>query len=150
MLESGKYGIMAEANGTIVIERGYHDTPVLYVPMENVFRPDIALSPTKFTVVNYSIGEYLPGIYNNTLKFFTSNNFSGNISIQACINGHIAETTYINSSTNHEMEYNVSFSQTFSEIEKSGYYYFIIKSNGFNGNISFDGISIKQNKPNYN
>ena len=54
MLESGKYGIMAEANGTIVIERGYHGIPSLYVAMNNVFRPDIGLSPTKFTIINNS------------------------------------------------------------------------------------------------
>lgn len=162
MLESGKYGIMAEANGTIVIERGYHGSPALNVPINNFFRPGIGSSRTEFKVVNNSyyfnnIGdgktmwyggtEYLPGTYNNTLQFNISNNFSGNISIVAIRNSHIAETKYINSSTNHEMKYNVSFRQTFSGIEKNGYYYFIINSNGFNGNISFDGILVKQINP---
>ena len=150
MLESGKYGIMAEANGTIVIERGYHGTPALYVPMNNVFRPDIGLSSTKLSVINYSVSEYLPGTYNNTLQFIASNNFLGNISIEACLDGHIAETKYIDAIGYHGSKYNVSFTQTFSEIETHGRYYFIIKSNGFNGTLSFDNILIKQIKPNYN
>ena len=165
MLESGKYGIMAEANGTIVIERGYNGSPTLYVPMNNFFRPDIGSSRTKFAVVNnsyyfnntrdgkvmwYGGTEYLPGTYNSTLQFNASKNFSGNISIVVCLNGNIAETKYINASIYHDMKYNVSFKQTFSEIEKNGYYHFIIRSNGFNGNISFDGILVKQLTPNYN
>ncbi len=33
MLQSGKYGVLAEANGTILLERNYNKTPAFYVPM---------------------------------------------------------------------------------------------------------------------
>ena len=42
------------------------------------------------------------------------------------------------------MRINISFEQKFYNVERSGYCYFIVKSNGFRGRISFNGVMVTE------
>ena len=163
MLESGKYGILAEANGTIVLEWNYTYPPEFYVPMNHFIAPSSGGSNTPHTTVNGSyifnnvskgsvlwyVGTvYYPGMYNDTLHFETGSGSYGNISITAVLNGAPVSIRYINVPRNASgvRTVDVSFSQVFNEITLSnGYYYFIVRSNGwYGGNITFSGTSVNE------
>lgn len=159
MLESGKYGVMAEANGTIVLQRGYTSPPALYIPMNHFLSPNTGSSDTHFTISNdsynfnnvssgkiiwYGGTIYPPGTYNNTLNFCLSKGFSGNISIEEVLNNSIVASKYINTHAINDMRINISFEQKFYNVERSGYCYFIVKSNGFRGRISFNGVMVTE------
>jgi len=161
MLLSGKYGIMSEANGTIAIERNYTYPPKLYVPMNRYIGVSQGSSPTANIEVgnslifsNVSCGStlwyggtnYYPGTYNDTLHFILYPGSHGNISITAMLNGTVASEKYININNNLVKEgYNIYFNQVINNINlNTGYYYFIIKSNGFIGKIAFQGINERE------
>lgn len=162
MLDSGKYGIMAEANNTIVLERGYTGKPEFYIPMNQSIYPADGGSRTAFKIMdnayyfkNVSAGsimwyggtKYFPGTDNNTLNFSLSSSFKGNVSIEEMMNNSIVDTKFINVTNALHNKVRISFNQMFTNIEPSGYYYFIIKSDGFNGGISFNGVSVSQISP---
>jgi len=162
MLESGKYGVMAEANGTIVLQRGYTGPPALYVPMNHFLSPNTGSSDTHFTLFNHSRNFdnvssgsimwyggtlYPPGTYINTLNFFLSEDFSGNISIEEVLNNRIVVSKYIYTNATQYTRVYISFEQTFYNLEQFGQCYFIIKSNGFRGEISFNGVMVTENNP---
>lgn len=158
MLQSGRYGIMAEANGTIVLERNYTYPPALYVPMNRYLSVFQGISPTPHVTVgnslifsNVSAGSiiwyggtnYYPGTYNDTLDFLSYPGSYGNISITAMLNGTPVYKEYIdiNDSNSAFAWHNVSFSQVINNINlNTGYYYFIIRSNGWTGKVEFGGI----------
>ena len=159
MLESGKYGVMAEANGTIVLQRGYTGPPALYVPMNHFLSPDTGSSDTRFTIFNdsydfdnvssggimwYGGTMYPPGTYINTLNFSLSKDFNGNISIEEVLNNSIIASKYINANATRDNRVKISFEQIFYNVEQSGYCYFIIESNGFRGEISFNGVLVTE------
>jgi hypothetical protein len=162
MLESGKYGIMAEANGTIVLERNYTYPPALYVPMNRYIKVSDGGAPTGHLAVNnsfifsniasgsvmwYGGTNYYPGTYNDTLHFFIYPGSYGNISITAMLNGTSVSEQYIhvNGNTSNPGWYNLSFSQVINNINlNTGYYYFIIRSDGWTGEVAFSGISERE------
>ena len=159
MLESGKYGIMAEANGTIVLERNYTYPPALYVPMNRYIGVSDGGTPAEhlsannsFIFSNTSSGSimwygginYYPGTYNDTLHFLVYPGSYGNISITAILNGTSVSERYIyvNDNISAPSSYNLSFSQVINNINlNTGYYYFIIRSDGWIGKVAFSGIS---------
>ena len=159
MLESEKYGILAEANGTILLKRGYTGSPLFYVPMDHYVAPNNGIFPVPVNVVNKSYGfnnissgetmwyggtVYPPGIFNTTFNFVLSPDFHGNISIKAISNGSMTAVNYINRNYTGKGYVNISFNQTFFNIRTNTYNYYIIQSNGFTGQILFQGISIKE------
>lgn len=161
MLRSGKYGIMSEANGTIALERNYTYPPELYVPMNRYIGVSQGSSPTANIEIgnslifsNVSCGStlwyggtnYYPGTYNDTLHFILYPGSHGNISITAMLNGTVASEKYINIHNNLVKEgYNIYFNQVINNINlNTGYYYFIIKSNGFLGKVAFEGLNEKE------
>ena len=81
---SGKYGIMAEANGTMVIERDYSYPPAFYVPLYNLISATMGTSnvpheldgksflfnTTKAgSILWYGGTSYFPGNYSDTIQF---------------------------------------------------------------------------------
>lgn len=162
MLESGKYGIMAEANGTIVLERNYTYPPALYVPMNRYIgvsdgsAPAVHISANNsFIFSNTSSGSvmwyggtnYYPGTYNDTLHFFVYPGSYGNISISVMLNGTSVSERYIhvNGNSSDLGWYNLSFNQIINNINlNTGYYYFIIRSDGWTGKVAFSGISERE------
>ncbi len=159
MLESGKYGILAEANGTIVLERNYAYPPALYVPMNGYIEESDGCSPAGHQTVNNSLifsntssgsvmwyggTKYYPGTYNDTLHFFVYPESYGNLSITAVLNGTSVSEQYIhvNDNSSDPSWYNLSFNQIIDNINlNTGYYYFIIRSDGWTGKVAFSGIS---------
>ncbi|SIM60666.1 DUF2079 domain-containing protein [Cuniculiplasma divulgatum] len=161
MLLSGKYGIMAEANGTIALERNYTYPPALYIPMNRYIGVTLGDSPTaniaksnSLIFSNISAGStlwyggtnYYPGTYNDTLNFISYPESYGNISVTVMLNGTDVSEKYINIHNNLAKEcHDISFNQVINNINlNTGYYYFIIKSNGFTGKIAFKGINEKE------
>jgi hypothetical protein len=161
MLLSDKYGIMSEANGTIVLERNYTYPPKLYVPMNRYIGVSMGNSPTanvakcnSLIFSNISAGSilwyggtnYYPGTYNSTLHFISYPGSYGNISVTAMLNGTAISEKYININNNLVKGcHNISFKQVINNINlNNGYYYFIIKSNGFIGKIAFQGINERE------
>ena len=159
MLQSGRYGIMAEANGTIVLERNYTYPPALFVPMNRYIGVFQGGSPTPYVTVGNSLifsnvtagsimwyggTNYYPGTYDNTLHFLSYRGSYGNISITAMLNGTPVSKEYIDISDNNSAPawHNMSFNQVINNINlNTGYYYFIISSNGWTGKVEFSGIS---------
>jgi hypothetical protein len=159
MLESGKYGIMAEANGTIVLERNYTYPPALYVPMNRYIGVSDGGAPAEhlsannsFIFSNTSSGSimwyggtnYYPGTYNDKLHFLVYPGSYGNISITAMLNGTSVSERYIYVNDNSSVPgwYNLSFNQVINNINlNTGYYYFIIRSDGWTGKVAFSGIN---------
>lgn len=170
LLQSGKYGIEAEAHGTILIKRNYHLMPSIFSPLDFKVTPDSGSSRVKFTSINgsycykdvgnlshvsplknyilwYGGCSYIPGIFKNSLSFITSNNFVGNIVIYAILNGSIVNQKTLNftSSNTSSRILNVTFFQTIPEFTpNNGYYYFIISTDGFSGTLNFTGLNILQ------
>lgn len=159
MLQSGKYGIMAEANGTIVLERNYTYPPALYVPMDRYIGVSEGGAPTKHQTVSnsfiysnmpsgaimwYGGPNYYPGTYKDTMHFFIYPGSHGNISITAMLNGTAVYEQYINA-TGSNLDsgcHNISFKQVIHNVNlNTGYYYFIIRSEGWTGKVGFSGIS---------
>ena len=159
MLESGKYGIMASANGTIVLERNYTDPPALYVPMNRYIEVSDGSAPAGHLTINNSLifsntssgsvmwyggTNYYPGTYNDTLHLFVYPGSYGNISIIAMLNGTSVSDKYILINGNSSVSgwYNLSFNQIIDNINlNTGFYYFIIRSDGWAGKVAFSGIS---------
>jgi len=159
MLQSGRYGIMAEANGTIVLERNYTYPPTLFVPMNRYIGVFQGSSPIPHVTAgnalifsNVSAGStmwyggtnYYPGTYDDALHFLSYRGSYGNISIAAMLNGTPVSKEYIDISDNNSTLawHNMSFNQVINNINlNTGYYYFIISSNGWTGKIEFSGIS---------
>ena len=160
MLESNHYGILAESNSTLLIERNYTGLPALYEPMNLFVYPDNGGAPVLHDVsksgytFNGTIGgkvmwyggtTYVPGVYNNTIHMKIGPNAVGNITLEAIYNGSIV------SSYDHKFNvsqtpqlFNVTFQHSFNEIAFNGRYYFILSSDGFIGNVTFSGISVSQ------
>ena len=91
MLESGKYGILAEDNGFIVLERGYNAPPRLYVPLE-MKAPFNATNPkggTTFADINGTpVGSsthvaLVPGTYSVTFNLSFASSASNNSAMPA-------------------------------------------------------------------
>ena len=159
MLESSRYGIMAEANGTIVLERNYTYPPVLYVPMDRYIGVSDGGAPAEHLSANDSLifsntssgsimwyggTNYYPGTYNDTLHFLVYPRSYGNISITAMLNGTSISERYIYLSDNRSVPswYNTSFNQVINNINlNTGYYYFLIRSDGLTGKVAFSGIT---------
>ncbi|MGC8558886.1 MAG: DUF2079 domain-containing protein [Nitrososphaeria archaeon] len=164
MLESGKYGIYAEANGTILIKRNFNGTPAFYVPFTNHVMPDQGgslvvhlFSGSSYIFNNIKAGgvmwyggsNYYPGTYNNSLSFIVMPGFTGKILIQAVLNGSIIASKTIDiNNNNFNYALNITFTQTISTITLNpGFYYFIIESEGFNGSVMFNGLYVREVSP---
>lgn len=162
MYQSGKYGIEAEANGTILLSRNYTQLPLYYVPFRMYFGPS-----TFFSVTD---GYFLNGTYN-------FQNISKNIllwkdailpllhghyqvSVSASFNGssipklsfQFGQQNYIVSPTilgNQAGPENILVSYNFS-LSVNGFYdtYNLESlSLGINGHLDFRGVTIVQISP---
>lgn len=163
MLESGKYGIYAEANSTILIKRYFNGAPAFYVPYTDHVMPDQGGSTVVYSfsgssyifnnikaggVMWYGGANYYPGTYNNTLIFTFMPGFIGSILIQAVLNGSTIASRTIKENNYSENILNITFTQPINTITlNTGFYYFIIKSEGFNGSVVFNGLYVKEVSP---
>ncbi|MHB8396204.1 MAG: DUF2079 domain-containing protein [Thermoplasmataceae archaeon] len=145
MLESGKYGILAEANGTILLERGYDHPPALYAPLNHFVGPSQGTSSS--SILWYGGTNYYPGTYTNVLHLVASPGAYGNISVTAMLNGSIVSEKYVNitKDNRHSTSANVTIDRMISQITlTTGYFYFIVRENGFTGNVTFTGLTVKE------
>lgn len=167
MFESGKYGIVAEANGTILIERNYYSPPDFYIPLCQVVGVNQGDSQVSHKVLgnsllfnNISKGGLLwsggsniyPGTYNITVHFYISPKSYGNITVTEMLNDETLNETSLNIQRNAILggPLNLNLNEEIKSFGTNGQgqynnlYYFVIQSNGWIGNITFCGITEKE------
>ena len=116
MLASGKYGILGESNGMVLLERGYFGKVEYFNPfydsfhiLNNNITNNISglWHGSKYTLVS-------PGTYEVKLKYFINTNYTGNITISTT--GNVGEVTIANVTENVSLVaktyYNLSFNFT--------------------------------------
>jgi uncharacterized membrane protein len=167
MFESGMYGLLGEASGMILLERGYTGSPRYYVP-ETSWYPTTSLhnnAGTPFTTGTISItngsgnvpvwqgpGAYVsPGLYRLTYILETSNNSPENHLLYQVLAGPTAQTIIDQGSITGR-----NFSDTYAWTAISFDVYvnnaydsvqFIIRATEWNGTLTSRGLYFSQLAP---
>ncbi len=119
LLASGKYGILGEANGMVLLEKGYFGELKYYEPLYDIFQisdnnitneiPGI-WHGSKYTFVS-------PGNYDVKLKYYAVGNYSGNVTFS--VTGNVGEvpilnvTRYVSYSSYTYLTLNFNFTEKF-------------------------------------
>ena len=123
MLASGRYGILGEANGMVLLERGYNGSLKYFEPFDDLFNisnnnitNDIPglWHGSKYTFIS-------PGYYVVKLQYYISENYSGNVTFSTT--GNAGEVTIVNITKNVNYSKNSFVTLSFNFTERYPYLY---------------------------
>lgn len=123
LLASEKYGILGEANGMVLLERGYFGQLKYFEPLHDSFH-----------ISNNNIANELPGLWHGSrytfvspgsyeikLKYYINRNYSGNISFSTT--GNVGEVSILNITKNISYNMNTFENLSFNFTERYPYLY---------------------------
>jgi hypothetical protein len=165
LYQSGSYGILGEASGFLLLEKGYHGQVKYYLPLEQDFpvsqlfnaTTGLPLSGQETSFTNTSGGislwdgpySYLaPGEYSVTYHLATTNSSVSNKVLIQMLAGPTARTilyqgfvtgsNFTSTGTNTNITTTLYVNSTYEQVQH------IARSYGWNGTFTLTGISIEQ------
>ena len=140
LLASGKYGILGEANGMVLLDRGYFGPLKYFEPLQDGFQ-----------ILNNNIANELPGFWHGSkytfispggydikLRYYINENYTGNITFFTT--GNVGEVSIVNVTKN--VCYNVNTFENLSFTFTERYPYLYVSFNFPNNSRYFHLLSV--------